>query len=361
MAADEIHGRRQCLAAAFAALKLDALVVTFGPNLRYLTGFTGSNGLLLVLRDGDALFLTDPRYRIQSAREVTCRVQVCLGHLMPQMIRAAARAGVHKLGYDPAQMSCSQYESLRSELPPGVRLMPASGWVERQRMVKSETEIALIRRSVQTNSAAFEQAVRHARAGIRESDLAAELDYRMRRHGAEKPAFDTIVATGERSALPHAQPGAARIGPGHLVVVDMGALQDGYSSDMTRMLYAGRPDGKVKRLYKAVLDAQLAALAAVRPGVTAGHIDRAARQVLRAEKLDKAFVHSTGHGLGLEIHEQPRLGKKEKTRLQAGMAITIEPGVYLEGFGGIRIEDTVVVTRAGCEVLTPTPKELRII
>ena len=214
---------------------------------------------------------------------------------------------------------------------------------------------------METNSAAFEQAVRHARAGMREADLAAELDYRMRRHGAEKPAFDTIVAAGERSALPHAQPTAARIGAGDLVVVDMGAMQDGYASDMTRMLYAGRPDGKVKRLYKAVLEAQQAALAAVRPGITAGHIDQAARRVLKAEKLDKLFVHSTGHGLGLEIHEPPRLGKKEKTRLQIGMTITIEPGVYLEGFGGIRIEDTVVVTRGGCEVLTPTGKELRVI
>jgi Xaa-Pro aminopeptidase len=160
--------------------------------------------------------------------------------------------------------------------------------------------------------------------------------------------------------LPHARPTAARLSEGDLVVVDMGAMRDGYASDMTRMLFLGRPGAKVKKMYRAVLDAQEAAIAAVRPGVTAMHVDRAARRVLKTEKLDKAFVHSTGHGLGLEIHEPPRVGKKEKTRLESGMAITIEPGVYLEGFGGIRIEDTVLVTPAGCEILTPTPKELRI-
>jgi Xaa-Pro aminopeptidase len=161
--------------------------------------------------------------------------------------------------------------------------------------------------------------------------------------------------------LPHAQPGAVRLNNGDLVVVDMGAMQDGYASDMTRMLHIGQPGPKSKHLYRAVRDAQQAAIAAVRPGVTAMYVDRAARRVLKTEKLDKAFIHSTGHGLGLEIHEPPRLGKKEKTRLQEGMAITIEPGAYLEGFGGVRIEDTVVVTRTGCEILTPTSKELLVI
>jgi len=226
--------------------------------------------------------------------------------------------------------------------------------------VKSAPEIALIRRSVDANSKAFEQALRVIRPGrTREADLAAEIDYRMRKLGAERPAFETIVASGERSALPHAQPTQRILGKNELLLIDMGATLEGYASDMTRVLYLGRPNGRIKRIYDAVLEAQLAAIAAVRPGVTAAHVDRAARNVLRTEKLDNAFVHSTGHGLGLEIHEPPRLGKKEKTRLQEGMAITIEPGVYLRGYGGVRIEDTVVVTKTGCEVLTPTSKELR--
>jgi Xaa-Pro aminopeptidase len=183
----------------------------------------------------------------------------------------------------------------------------------------------------------------------------------MRKLGAEKPSFDTIVAGGERSALPHAQPTAARLANRQLVVVDMGALQDGYCSDMTRMLFLGNPTPKVKRMYGAVLEAQLAAIDAVRAGALTRNVDRAARQVLKGYGLDAAFVHSTGHGLGLEIHEPPRVGKRDKTRLEAGMAITIEPGVYLKGFGGIRIEDTVVVTETGCEILTPTPKDLRVV
>jgi len=195
---------------------------------------------------------------------------------------------------------------------------------------------------------------------MKESELAADLEYRMRRLGAEKPSFDTIVAGGARSALPHAQPTAARLQTGELAIVDMGAFQQGYASDMTRMLFLGKPGTKVKRAYRAVLEAQLAAIDAVRAGVGTARVDAAARRVLAGYGLDHAFVHSTGHGLGLEIHEPPRLGKRDKGKLKAGMAVTIEPGVYIEGWGGIRIEDTIIVTETGCEILTPTPKDLRI-
>ena len=361
MAAEACAGRRAVVASQFGDRKVDALLVSFGPNLRYLSGFTGSNALLLLRADGEAVLFTDPRYRIQAAQEVSCRVAVCVGPLQARLVAAVERARIRRLGYEPALMSAAQQDSLREALPPRTSLEPQAGWIEQHRMIKSADEIALIRRSVETNSKAFAQALRHARSGMREADLAAELDYRTRRLGAEKQAFETIVAAGARSALPHAQPTAARFAAGDLVVVDMGAFQAGYASDMTRMLHVGSPGTGAKRLYRAVLEAQQAALAAVRPGVTAGHVDRVARRVLKAHRLDRAFVHSTGHGLGLEIHEPPRIGRKEKTRLEAGMAITIEPGAYLEGFGGVRIEDTVVVTRSGCEVLTPTAKDLLII
>jgi Xaa-Pro aminopeptidase len=227
-------------------------------------------------------------------------------------------------------------------------------------MIKSGMEIELIRRSVDLNSKAFEQSLSAIRPGrTREVDLAAEIDYRMRKLGAERSAFETIVASGDRTALPHAQPTQRILDKNELLLIDMGAALQGYASDMTRVLFLGRPNTRIKRIYRAVLEAQLAAIEVVRPGVAAAYVDRAARNVLKAEKLDDAFVHSTGHGLGLEIHEPPRLGKKEKTLLQEGMAITIEPGVYLRGFGGVRIEDTVVVTKTGCEILTPTSKELR--
>jgi Xaa-Pro aminopeptidase len=191
-----------------------------------------------------------------------------------------------------------------------------------------------------------------------ESELAAEIDYQSRKLGAEAPAFDTIVAAGERAALPHAHPCPASIGLG-ILLIDMGAFQDGYASDMTRMVHVGPAPAKYKKAYRAVLEAQLAALEAVRPGVTTGSVDRAARSTLKSHNLDREFIHSTGHGLGLEIHELPRIGRKDKTKLAPGMAITIEPGVYIEGWGGIRIEDTVLVTAKGSEILTPTSKDLR--
>jgi len=356
----EFEQRRRTLAGQLASQKADALLVSFLPNVRYLTGYTGSNGLLLLSSSGEATFFTDPRYRIQAGSEVTCRIKVSSGPMLPDVVELVARKKIRRLGFEKSRLGYQQYEFLRSKLPVRASLQPLAGLVETLRMRKSEPEIALIRRSVDLNSKAFERALRSVRPGrTREADLAAEIDFRMRKLGAERPAFETIVASGPRSALPHAQPSQRLAGKNELLLIDMGATLDGYASDMTRVVFLGRPSTRIKRIYRVVLEAQLAAIDAVRPGVTAAHVDRQARRSLKTEKLDNAFVHSTGHGLGLEIHEPPRLGKNEKTRLEEGMAITIEPGVYLEGFGGIRIEDTVVVTKNGCEVLTPTSKELR--
>jgi Xaa-Pro aminopeptidase len=307
------------------------------------------------------VFFTDPRYTIQARAEVGCAVRVATGTLVAAIGKALARRKPQRLGYEPARMTCEARDLLARELPAGVRLKGVRGWIERLRTVKSAAEVAAIRRSVETNSRAFEQAVRRARVGMSECDLATEIEYRMRRLGAEKPAFETIVAAGARSALPHARPTRAPIRPGGLVLVDMGAFVAGYASDMARMLHAGEPGRRTKRLYGAVLEAQRAAVDAVRPGATAGDVDGAARRVLQRHGLAAAFVHSTGHGLGLEIHEAPRLGRRDATPLETGMAITVEPGVYIEGFGGIRIEDTVIVTPTGCEILTPTGKQLRVI
>lgn len=352
--------RRLQLGARLLAQKLDALIVPFGPNVRYLTGFTGSNGVLLVF-PSEAILFTDPRYRIQSAQEAQCKTKVCAGPILPQVLSVIKARKLRRVGFEANRISYETHEFLKSNVPLKTELKPVSGWIEEQRMVKSEDEIALVRDSVKTNSQAFEDVMTQVRPGLRESDLAAELDYRMRCNGAERPAFDTIVSSGLRTALPHGRPTSAPLEKNGLVLIDMGGMQAGYASDMTRMLFIGKPGGKIKQAYNAVLDAQLAALAAVRPGATAERVDRAARDVLKASGLDKSFVHSTGHGLGLEIHEPPRLGKKVKTRLQKGMVITIEPGIYVEGFGGIRIEDTVVVTATGCEILTPTAKHLRLI
>jgi Xaa-Pro aminopeptidase len=315
----------------------------------------------LLVTAAKTLLFTDPRYTIQAGQESTCELRISKGPLPVDMLSAIARLRLKRVGYEPALMSCDAYQAFDAKLPAKVRLVPVRGWIEELRTVKSPSEIARIRQSVETNSKAFEQGVARVKPGMKEQDLAAELEYRMRRLGAEKPSFETIVAGGARSALPHAQPTAARFENGQLIVVDMGALQEGYCSDMTRMLFLGTPGARVKRNYKAVLEAQLAGIDAVRAGARTAAVDAAARKVLQGYGLDKAFVHSTGHGLGLEIHEPPRLGKRDKGRLKAGMAITIEPGVYIEGFGGIRIEDTVLVTDRGCEILTPTSKELRVL
>jgi Xaa-Pro aminopeptidase len=358
------HETRRTRAAALfdqsksAELKLDALLVTNLHNVRYLTGFTGSNGAVLLFRGGRAVLFTDPRYTVQSHNQVDCAIVIAKGPLTQAVLREIDRARARRVGFERDNMTMAQFEALEKTLPVRTKLEPTTGLIERLRMVKDAGEIEVIRASVVSNSRALEAALRLFRTGMTESELAAEIDYRNRKFGAEAPSFDTIVAAGEHAALPHAQPGAAKIGPG-MLLIDMGAFRDGYASDMTRMAHVGPPTPKYKRAYRAVLEAQLAGVNAVKPGITADSVDRVVRRTLKQHGLDREFIHSTGHGLGLEIHEPPRLGRKDKTKLEAGMAITIEPGIYIEGWGGIRIEDTVLVTAKGCEVLTPTTKELR--
>ena len=357
---NQYEQRRQNVAGELSERKLDCMLVAFSPDLRYLSGFTGSSGALLVFPDRSScsptpgtdtgrpgIHLQDP-YR-QGPADGRRAVGAGQGGRQADWVRARP----HDLRH---------FESIKSRLPMGASLEPVSGWIEGLRMTKSAAELDLIRRSVETNSRAFEQAIARHQARYSEHNLAAELEYRMRRLGAEKPSFETIVATGVRSALPHAQPTAARLTAGDLVVVDMGAFQDGYASDMTRMLSVGSPSTKVKRMYRAVLEAQLAAIDAVRPGVTTVSVDAAARRVLAGFGLDHVFIHSTGHGLGLEIHEPPRLGKRDRHRLRAGMAITIEPGAYIEGLRrGAVSKIPSVVGKTGCEILTTTPKDLHIV
>lgn len=340
-----------------SALKVDALLVSNLHNVRYLSGFTGSNSLLLISGGGATLY-TDPRYTIQAAQQAPhCRVKIVKGPLAAAALDEVKRRHIGRLGFERASISYELYASLRNGLPAGVRFSPVGAVIERARMVKDETEIELMRRSAAVNSRAFDAALRRFKPAMTEADLAAELEYQQRRHGAERPSFETIVASGAHAALPHAQPRAQKLGRDTLLLIDMGAMLGGYASDMTRTVHIGKVSRKARQLYSAVLEAQLAGIAAVRAGVTAGSIDRATRTVLRRHGMEKLFVHSTGHGLGLEIHEPPRLGRKDATRLEAGMTVTIEPGAYVEGYGGVRIEDTVLVTERGCEVLTPTTKE----
>jgi Xaa-Pro aminopeptidase len=345
----------------FAELKIDAMLVSALPNIRYFSGFKGDNALLLITPESQTLF-TDPRFTIQASEECTCPVKIVpRGPSDPLVVETIQRQKLKRIGFEATRMIYDVQCRLKETLPLGTTLKPIGPVIETLRMIKSPEEVDRIRRSVKTNSQAFEKTAQSIRPGLSEMGIAAQLEFQMRRLGAEKAAFETIVASGPHSALPHARPRKLKVNVNELLLIDMGACEDGYMSDMTRVLYLGKPDRRIRDMYKAVLNAQLAAIASVRQGVTAGHVDRQARRVLESEGLGKEFVHSTGHGLGLEIHEPPRVGRREKTRLQAGMVITIEPGAYIQGFGGIRIEDTVLVTKDGCEVLTPTSKELMVL
>lgn len=353
----EVEQRRRAASDLLPKHKVDALLVSSPPNLRYLTNYAGSNGLL-VLTTSEGYFFTDPRYGAEASKSISCKVQVAKGPLIEAAAALIKRKRLKKVGFETAWLKHEEFAKLKEAMPLGVSLVPIGRIIEQQRMIKSASEIALIRKSVLVNSEAHARTLRRVRSGVREQDIAAELEFQMRMLGAEKASFDTIVAAGERTALPHARPSVRRLEENELLLIDMGASVEGYASDMTRMAYAGTPPRQIRDLYRAVLEAQLAAIDAVRPGVLAYKVDVAARNVLKRHKLDRVFIHSTGHGLGLEIHEPPRLGKKDQTRLEPGMAITIEPGAYVEGVGGVRIEDTVLVTEDGCEVLTPTSKEL---
>jgi Xaa-Pro aminopeptidase len=351
--------RRERLCDVLDAQKVDAAFIMALPNVNYLSGFTGSNGALLLSRERAILF-TDPRYATQAPQQSDCDVKIAAGPLIEEAAKWIKRFKLRVLGFEQNRISYEEFTRLKNGLA-GVRLKPLSGVVETLRMVKSGAESGTITASVKLNSAALEQALEQFHPEMTEIDLAAEIEYRMRLLGADGTAFETIVASGSRTALPHAQPTHHPIQRDQLLLIDMGATVAGYASDMTRTYALGKLDAKVRRMYKAVLESQRAAIDAIKPGITCAQVDRVARQVLQGYGLEKLFVHSTGHGLGLEIHERPRIGRKETTRLQPGMVITVEPGVYTEGLGGIRIEDTVAVTAQGCEVLTPTGKELVIL
>ena len=355
----ETQLRRERLIASLSETRADGFVVTASPNGRYLSGFTGDHGALLLTPDRSLLF-TDPRYDSQASEESDCDLKIATGPLMKELSTWIKRLRLNSVAFERNRISFDDYSRLK-ESTSSVRLKPAADLVEALRMVKSPAEIATIKASVRLNSAALEQALRHFKRSMTEMDLAAELEYRMRRLGADGPAFETIVASGKRTALPHARPADFPIQHDELLLVDMGANVAGYASDMTRTHAVGKLDSKRKRMYRAVLESQLAAIDTVKPGVTCASVDRATRNTLRGFGMERLFIHSTGHGVGLEIHERPRVGRKEMTKLEAGMVITIEPGVYQEGFGGIRIEDTVLVTAGGCEILTPTGKELVVL
>ena len=340
--------------------RLEAFLVTSLPNVHYLTGFSGSAGVLLVTL-GDSILFTDPRYDLHAHEQVReSRVVITAGDALTAAAKRWNRSRLMRLGFESGAVSFQTHRGLRKLLPKK-RLIPTGGWVETFRIEKDEGEIEQIRRAVDVASRAFSETLPLVRPGIREIEVAAEIEYRMRRYGAAQPSFETIVAFGERTALPHARAGARPLRPGECVLMDLGAILDGYVSDMTRTVFLGRPSRKASRMYQAVWEAQKEAEETVRAGVECATVDRAARRVLDRYGYGRYFTHSTGHGVGREIHELPRIAKKQRAVLPERAVITVEPGVYLPGFGGVRIEDVVVVRKTGAEILTQTPKDLTVL
>jgi len=342
---------------------LPGLLVTHPPDIRYLCGFTGSSAALAVTRRAARLF-TDGRYTAQAAAETkAARVQIATS--APAVIAVqwlAAQSGVAIAGYDPAHTTVAALTHWKASLPSRLRrsflaALPAP-FVELLRQVKDEDEISIMREAALVGCQLFEHILGFLGPGISEIEVAAELEHQARLLGAEGMSFETIVASGPRSALPHGRATTLALPRRGFLTLDFGVILKGYCSDMTRTVFLGKPKARERQAYQAVLEAQEAAVAAVISGVSCGEVDEAARSVLRREGLAEAFSHSTGHGVGLEIHEPPRVGAGQPARLLPGMVITIEPGIYLPGEFGIRIEDMVAVTRSGGQVLTPAPKAL---
>ncbi|MGC9157695.1 MAG: M24 family metallopeptidase [Terracidiphilus sp.] len=342
---------------------LSGLLVTHLPDLRYLCGFTGSSAALAITRRSARLF-TDGRYLQQAAEEVSAAaVEIVSSSPSVAAVQwLAAQPGVKLAGFDPDRTTLSELARWKAALDAPLRRnflsAIAAPLVEPLRQIKDEDELALMIEAALVGTRLFENILSFLRPGLAEREVAAEIEHQARLLGAEGMSFETIVASGVRSALPHGRATSARLPRRGLVTLDFGVVLKGYCSDMTRTVHLGQPSSAVRKGYEAVREAQEAALAAVAAGVSCAEIDEAARSVLRQAGFAEAFSHSTGHGLGLEIHEPPRIGAGQPARLQAGMVVTIEPGIYLAGKYGIRIEDMVAVTGSGGQVLTPAPKVL---
>ncbi|MBX6395403.1 MAG: aminopeptidase P family protein [Alicyclobacillaceae bacterium] len=340
--------------------ELDALLITEPHNRRYMSGFTGTSGYVLLSRD-DAVFLTDFRYVEQAQSQVVGMRVVRHGVQVAETLREILQEwGVQRLGFEQEHVSVGQWERLRSALAP-VELVGTAGVVEEIRAIKDEGELALLRKAASIADQAFRAVLDLVRPGVRERELALALERYMQDLGASGPSFDTIVASGWRSALPHGVASDKPLEKGDLVTFDFGCVYEGYCSDLTRTVAVGHIDDEKRRIYEVVLEAQQAALEEIRPGMTGREADAVARRRIEAAGYGEAFGHSLGHGVGLAIHENPRLAVQSEEVLRPGMVVTVEPGIYLPGVGGVRIEDDVVITAEGCVRLTYSPKELLIL
>lgn len=359
MAADRFAVRREKLLRQLKRKGVDALLVSSFTNVTYLTGFSGDSSLLLIGRDQTVL-ISDSRYMVQiqdecpGLKSYIRSNRVSLNEASGKVIRWAK---LLKLGIESHSLTVEQYEGLKKDLK-SLELVSISGAVEELRQIKDAAEIASIRQAVRTAEQGFSMLRASLVGRMTEREMAHELEQSMRRFGARGAGFEPIIAVGARAALPHARPTQTRISQADFLLVDWGAGNwDGYKSDLTRVLVTGRISTKLEKIYRVVLKAQLRGIGAIRPGARCCDVDQAARSVIEQAGFGRRFGHGLGHGMGLEIHEGPRLSPTSKSVLKPGMVVTVEPGIYWPGWGGVRIEDDILVTRDGCEVLTSVPKD----
>ena len=351
--------RRKKLRDLIREAKADALLVTSFVNVTYLTGFTGDDSYLLVTLDGETL-VTDPRYTTQLEEEcpgLRLEIREPGVKMLTAVTKVLEAAKVARLGIEGDSATVSFERSLVKALPKA-EIVVTEHLVERLRIVKDKSEIAATRIACLQAKRAYEVVRASLTADMTELEVAAELEYQARRFGAKSLSFPPIVAVGPRAALPHARPTRSKLSEGDFTLIDWGVNSGLYMSDLTRVIVTGKISPKLRKIYGVVLKAQLAAIDAIRPGRTGEQVDRVARRIITRAGFGKAFGHGLGHGTGLEIHEAPRLAVGQKTKLRPGMIVTVEPGVYVPGWGGVRIEDDVLVTRTGHEVLSDVPKQL---
>jgi Xaa-Pro aminopeptidase len=357
----DVGGRVAKLRRLFDAAGVDALLVTFLPNVRYLTGFTGSAGMALITRDA-TVFTSDGRYRTQAHEQLDAAgvaAEITIGGTIGEQRAAIANAldAGALVGLEAATVTWAQQREFAAALD-GHELVATEGVVEQLRRIKEPAEVARIRAACAIADDALAALLPRLAEGPTERDFALELEMDMRRRGASGNSFDPIVASGPNGAKPHARPTDRRVERGELVVIDFGCIVDGYCSDMTRTVSVGDPGPEARRVWDTVRASQAAGRDAVAEGVECAAVDKACRDVIVEAGWGDAFVHGTGHGVGLEIHEAPRVAATARDTLDAGSVVTVEPGVYLPGVGGVRIEDTVVVTPGGADPLTEFPKDL---
>jgi Xaa-Pro aminopeptidase len=350
--------RRDKLRRQFRKLGLDALLVTNFTNVTYLTGFSGDDSYLLVLEKGEVV-LSDPRYTTQLGEEcpaLEASIRPPGVGMVERVAQLATRARIAKLGVEGTSMTVALRDEIAAALPKS-ELVSTAGLVEELRLIKDKDEVAEIRRAVWFAERAFGILRASLRGERTEKEVADELENNIRLFGGKGCSFPSIVAVGARAALPHARPTDQTIGADDFVLVDWGANGGLYMSDLTRVLVTGKISPKLERIYRVVLSAQEQAIKAIRPGRTCHEVDQVARQLIAKAGFGRNFGHGLGHGIGLEIHEAPRLAAKVHRKLEPGMVVTVEPGIYLPGWGGVRIEDDVLVTKTGCEVLTSVDKQ----